>query len=61
MNRSTAQDDTLPAFWYRRSTNPDFLSLQSMYYYAYTYLGLGAAESDTEMRELLDLSTPERS
>ena len=52
VNNSTTRGDWVPAFWYRSSA--DLMSIQSMYYFAYTYLGLDLPRVTAEVRDRLD-------
>lgn len=55
---STTRDDSLPRFWYSAATHPDFVAIQSMYYYGYTYLDLDLPHVTNGLREQLDLHKP---
>jgi hypothetical protein len=59
VKRSTSRDDSLPSFWYAAAKHPDFASIQSMYYFGYTYLDLELPKVTMAMRQRLDLSQPQ--
>jgi hypothetical protein len=59
VNDSIGEDASLPAFWYPGTTQPDLVSVQSMYYYSYTSLALELPRMTKEMRERLTLWKPE--
>jgi hypothetical protein len=59
VKRSTSQDASLPAFWYAAANHADFASIQSMYYFGYTYLDLGLPKVTTALRQRLDVSKPQ--
>ena len=59
LKSSTAQDNSLPAFWYPAAEQPDFASIQSMYFYGYTALAFELPRVTREMREILDLRKPQ--
>jgi hypothetical protein len=57
VKNSTAPNDPLPTFWYR-GDNPDFTSIQSMYYYAYTAIDWKLPRVTPEARQRLDYFKP---
>jgi hypothetical protein len=59
VKRSTAQDNSLPVFWYPAAKHPEFASIQSMYYFGYTYLDLELPKVTPGMRQRLDQSKPQ--
>jgi hypothetical protein len=59
VRRSTAQDNSLPVFWYPAAKHPEFASIQSMYYFGYTYLDLELPKVTSVMRQRLDLGKPQ--
>ena len=59
VKRSTAQDNSLPVFWYPAAKHPEFASIQSMYYFGYTYLDLELPKVTSGMRQRLDQSKPQ--
>jgi hypothetical protein len=59
VKRSTAEGDPLPVFWYSPAKHPEFASIQSMYYFGYTYLDLELPKVTAGMRQRLDLSQPQ--
>jgi hypothetical protein len=52
VKQSTDEGDPLPAFWYG-GANPDFASIQSMYYYGYTLINTELPKVTKEMRRRL--------
>jgi hypothetical protein len=59
VRRSTTQDNSLPVFWYPAAKHPEFASIQSMYYFGYTYLDLELPKVTPGMRQRLDQSKPQ--
>jgi hypothetical protein len=59
VNESTKDDDPLPRFWYP-GTNQTFISIQSMYFYAYTAIGWELPKVTADTRQRLLVSRPER-
>ena len=59
VRRSTTQDTGLPVFWYSAAKRPDLASIQSMYYFGYTYLDLELPKVTSGMRQRLDQSKPQ--
>ena len=59
LQRSGTQE-ALPAFWYDVSASPALTSLQSLYFYAYTYLGLEMPTIDEAFRERIRQLRPQR-
>jgi hypothetical protein len=59
VKHSTSRDNSLPTFWYSAAKRPDFVSIQSMYYFGYTYLDLELPKVTPGMRQRLDLSQPQ--
>jgi hypothetical protein len=59
VKRSTSREDSLPSFWYAAAKHPDFASIQSMYYFGYTYLDLELPKVTPAMRQRLDFSQPQ--
>jgi hypothetical protein len=59
VNESTKDDDPLPGFWYP-GTNQTFISIQSMYFYAYTAIGWELPKVPAATRQRLLVSRPER-
>ena len=59
VKRSTAQDNSLPVFWYPAAKHPEFASIQSMYYFGYTYLDLELPKVTSGMSQRLDQSKPQ--
>ena len=59
VKRSTTQDTALPVFWYSAAKRPDLASIQSMYYFGYTYLDLELPKVTPGMRQRLDQSKPQ--
>jgi hypothetical protein len=57
VKRSTARDERLPTFWYAAS-NTDFIAIQSMYYWAFTYLDLALPKVTPTLRQRLDWLKP---
>jgi hypothetical protein len=56
MERNGLQDreGALPAFWYDLSTDPTFISLNSLYYYGYSLVSDKMSMPDPELRARLD-------
>lgn len=54
---STDDDDALPAFWYR-GTNPDYVSIQSTYFYAFTAIDWALPRVTEQTRMRLDIMRP---
>jgi hypothetical protein len=52
--------ESLPAFWYDASASPALTSLQSLYFYGYTYLGLEMPTIDEAFRERVRELRPQR-
>jgi hypothetical protein len=50
MRRSDLQRD-MPYFWYHAADGPELTSIQSLYYFGYTYLGLDMPMIDNEFKE----------
>lgn len=59
VKRSTTRDGSLPTFWYSATKHPEFASIQSMYYFGYTYLDLDLPKVTKGMRERLNLTQPQ--
>jgi hypothetical protein len=59
VKRATEKEEPLPVFWYAPAKHPEFASIQSMYYFGYTYLDLELPKVTTGMRQRLDLSPPQ--
>jgi hypothetical protein len=57
VKRSTARDERLPTFWYAAS-NTDLIAIQSMYYWAFTYLDLALPKVTPTLRQRLDWFKP---
>jgi uncharacterized membrane protein len=57
VEESTGDDDRLPVFWYR-ANDPEFMSIQSMYFYAWTLLEWKFPRVTKETRGRLDLERP---
>jgi hypothetical protein len=57
VKRSTARDERLPSFWYS-ARNTDFIAIQSMYYWAFTYLDLALPKVTPTLRQRLDWFKP---
>jgi hypothetical protein len=57
VKQSTDEGDPLPAFWYR-GANPDFTSIQSMYFYAYTAIDWKLPRVTRELRARLASGRP---
>ena len=60
VNDTTKRGDWVPAFWYRAADRPDIVSIQSMYYYAYTYLGIDLPRVTKDLRDRFEQFEPER-
>lgn len=59
LQRSGAHE-SIPAFWYDASAGPALTSLQSLYFYAYTYLGLEMPTIDEAFRKRFSELRPQR-
>jgi hypothetical protein len=57
VKRSTTRDERLPTFWYAAS-NTDLIAIQSMYYWAFTYLDLALPKVTPTLRQRLDWFKP---
>jgi hypothetical protein len=57
INRATARDE-LPRFWYAAASRPDFIAIQSMYFYAFTAIGYHLPNVGWDVRQRLDLWKP---
>ena len=57
VKRSTARDERLPTFWYAAS-NTDLIAIQSIYYWAFTYLDLALPKVTPTLRQRLDWFKP---
>ena len=57
VKQSTDEGDPLPSFWYR-GVNIDFISIQSMYFYAYTAIDLNLPHVTKELRARLASGRP---
>ena len=60
VKRSAPQDNSLPVFWYPAAKRPDLVSIQSMYYFGYTYLDLDLPKVTPGMRQRLDRFKPQK-
>ena len=58
INRATASDEPMPGFWYA-GKRPDFIAMQSMYYYAFTAIGYHLPTVSADVRQRLDLWKPQ--
>jgi hypothetical protein len=58
VKRSTARDESLPTFWYAPQGHPDLISIQSMYYWAFTQLDLALPKVTPTVRQRLDWFKP---
>jgi hypothetical protein len=58
VKRSTGGNASVPRFWYSGVKRPDFISIQSMYYFGYTLLATRLPTVDAEMRRKLDVWKP---
>jgi hypothetical protein len=50
--------DSLPAFWYDQSADVELMSLQSLYYYYFTFLNLKLPVVDEEFRVRVETRQP---
>ena len=59
VKRSTEEDELLPVFWYEAANHPEFASIQSMYFWAFTFLDLELPKVTSVLRQRIDIFQPQ--
>ena len=58
VNEVIPRGEPMPRFWYAAANRPDFIGMQSMYFYAFTAIGYQLPQVGSDVRQRLDVWKP---